>query len=180
MKVKVLKDYVGRNSGLLHKAGTIDEWSTVGKYGRALIDNGFVEVVEDDEEWKPRLNETYFTPNIDSQDSYTGLCFDDDAADRSYVELGLAFKTEEESDRMAEWLKAVKVLRRDSERSIGCTKTILPIWFVSQRSDRLVTSVYECCSAMDNPFPFSALGDAEKSIAEHVQEWLTFFKFMSK
>lgn len=177
MKVKVLKDYVGRNNGLLHKAGAINEWTTVGKYGRALIDNGFVEVVKGNNEWRLVPGCRYYCPSNPGGMESIWL---DDNDDHRRMELGLAFETEEEATCMADWLKAVKVLRRDSERSMGRAKTILPMWFVSQRGSQLAASVYECCPVMDNPFPFSTLGDAEKSIAEHGKEWLTFFKFMSE
>lgn len=173
MKVRVLKDYVGRNSGLLHKAGAVDEWSTVGKYGRALIDNGFVEIVTEAEEWKPKYGENFWVPGSGPATNIN--C----SRDKALLDMGLAFKTEEESKHMADWLKAVKVLRRDSDKSMRKALAPLPLWFANQRANGLVTYVYETLPAFDNPFPFSRMDDAEKSIKEHMQEWLTFFKFMN-
>lgn len=177
MKVKVIKEYIGRNSGLLHKVGAIDEWSTVGKYGRALIENGFVEVVEEYEEWKPGPNEAYFTPNRDSFNQNMPLYYDGDCADRSYVELGLAFKSQGEADRMAEWLKAVKILRQDSQRSMrrGTSGHSYGVWWnITDFYVNFYTHSSRGWRALANPFPFATEEDAKASIKAHEKEWKIF------
>lgn len=177
MKVRVLKEYIGRNSGCLHKVGQEDEWTTVGKYGQALIDNGFVEVVNDNEGWRPKLGDRYFTPNHDGCGN-RDLRFDDDRVDNSYMELGLAFKTDQEACKMAEWLKAVRVLRRDSEKSTDGGTKIAPysVWL---NAGCLMYHSYATSitgkTAQDNPFPFSTEKDVRASIKAHEKEWKTFF-----
>lgn len=180
MDYKVLKEFVTRG-GLTKKPGDTYRATATGAFTKSLLENGYLEVIgpvsgaleRGNEEWQPGQNETYYVPGCSISTENDGT-----ETDKGMIRAGLAFKTEEESERMAKWLEAVKVLRRDSERSMRTPTVDLDRYFVWVNQTLGVGCLWG--TACWNPFSFSSREDAEKSMEEHREEWLTFFKFMSK
>lgn len=133
------------------------------------------EEIKETTRWKPeRYNKYYYIEN-------TGwICSDTwrDAVsiDHERFEIGNCFQTEEEAKRVAEYLKALAVVRGDSTTKFTKGKNN---WSVSYGtlSNRLFVANH--ISAIDYgifglPY-FATKEDAQRSIELHKKEWLTIF-----
>lgn len=173
MKVRVLKEYVGHGSGRLHKVGEVEEWAKLGTYSRALIENGFVEVVDDTEE--PLRGEYYYF--VSGSGTVSEYIWDGDDVDRNHKEFGNLYRTEEEAQRALAWLKAVKVLRRDSQKSMAHASPTVRFYVWLNFSELTISALLTRTGrrSCQNPFPFANEDDTKASIEAHAEEWKTFF-----
>lgn len=134
----------------------------------------FEEIPEDYKRWRAKKGKRYWWVQND------GWVADDceirvDADDGRY-ELGNYFKTEEEAEKAANWLKTFAILRDD-------TKGFKPDWgdveqvkwcvYYDHDGDELSIDVWHTCQ--DSILSFATGADAKASIKNHRQEWLTFF-----
>ncbi len=171
MKVKVLKEYIGRNSGCLHRTGAIEEWQEVGKYGQALIDNEFVEVLDESNAEKPKEGEKYYF--IDDTLGVDYDYWEDDDIDNARLRCGNLYSWLEDPKKDAKWLEATRVLREDSRKSMKGQSSGLTysVWAVR---GYLSIQVLTWRRTASNPFLFATKEDAEASIRDHEKEWQTF------
>ena len=132
------------------------------------------EEIKESTRWKPEMDNEYY---------YIGNCgdvYNDDwiscDVDRNRFEIGNCFQTEEEAKRVVEYLKALAVVRGDAT-----SKFIKGIdnWSVHYYAP------HNCLDVADNSYLikngifglpyFATREDAQRSIEQHKNEWLTIF-----
>lgn len=132
------------------------------------------EEVKEPTRWRPEMDcKYYFLAN-------DGSLRDDDwndwSLDNFRFKIGNCFQTEEEAEQVAEYLKALAIVRGDST-----------VKFTKRKSNYYVVynTAYNCLDVSDNcylikngifglPY-FATEDDARRSIEQHKKEWLTIF-----
>lgn len=132
------------------------------------------EEIKESTRWEPKTDQKYYCFGSDGSvidDDWCGL-----SIDYSRFEIGNLFQTEEEAERVVEYLKALAVVRGDATKK-----------FVRGKSNYYVVynTTYNCLDISDNcylikdgifglPY-FATEEDAQRSIEQHKNEWLTIF-----
>lgn len=174
MKYKVLKECVIESK--YHAVGDVyyQDRHMALKALMALIDNGFIEGIED-ELWAPEYGEPYWFIN-----NTADILRDDDCPlgqiDKQRVSIGNCFRTKEQAEKAVAWLEAFKVLREDA-------KGFKPNWGDTNQNKWLVFYCHDTRQFIASRTDFyqselvyfATEADAEESIKNHRQEWLTFF-----
>lgn len=181
MKYTVKKEFVAKDGSKIFNPEDTYITTTNGGFTKMLLEHGFIEPVEY-EEWQPKFGDEYYLARpVGTIGPVSRWQWDNDDQDHANLDLGLAFKTKSEAEKMVEWLKAVKVLRRDSERSMAGRKLRLMndayhVWFnLGHFQVMSLLNSNQRGSSIYNPFPFYRREDAAASIKEHRAEWVTFF-----
>lgn len=134
------------------------------------------EEIKESTRWKPENGKTYYRVGSD------GRIYDDvwddslNITDSERLDIGNCFKTEEEAERVAEYLKALAVVRGDATTEFIKGKYN---WYVYYDTDSNSLESSISSSMLDNgifglPY-FAAQEDARRSIKLHRNEWLTIF-----
>lgn len=145
--------------------------STLEKFN--ILDNGWFEEITESKQWRAKEGGRYWCVGND------GGVYDDyddktDVDDGRY-ELGNYFKTEEEAQRAANWLKAFTTLRDD-------TKGFKPNWNDPEQEKwfvfydntlRRLWSDWDFKIQAGNLY-FASEDEANDSIKKHEREWLTY------
>lgn len=132
------------------------------------------EEVNESTRWKPEIDEEYYCLGKDGSvapDEWTGISIDDDRFD-----IGNCFKTEEEAEKAVEYLKALAVVRGDATKEFVKGERN---WFVfyNVTADYLDFG-YDYSDIRNGVFGlplFATEEDAQRSIEQHRNEWLTIF-----
>lgn len=132
------------------------------------------EEVNESTRWKPEIDEEYYCLGKDGSvapDEWTGISIDDDRFD-----IGNCFKTEEEAEKAVEYLKALAVVRGDATKEFVKGERN---WFVfyNVTADYLDFG-YDYSDIRNGVFGlplFATEEDAQRSIKQHKNEWLTIF-----
>ena len=132
------------------------------------------EEIKESTRWKPEMHQVYRYINTDS--SVSGSTWTDDYFDDGRFEIGNCFQTEEEAERVVEYLKALAVVRGDATKKFVKGERNLYVYY-DTNFNSLMSSI--SCSMLDNgifglPY-FATREDAQKSIEQHKKEWLTIF-----
>lgn len=152
-------------------------WTIIDKNPNILTD--WFEEIKEPTRWKPEMHQVYRYINTDS--SVSGSTWTDDYFDDGRFEIGNCFQTEEEAERVVEYLKALAVVRGDATtKFINGNRN----WYVyyDTNSNLLCSSI--SCSMLDNgifglPY-FATNEDVRRSIEAHKDEWLTIFGIEEK
>lgn len=139
-----------------------------------ILDSGWFEELPDErKQWRAKEGERYWFMEEDGRvaDDHDDKVGTDDRRYR----LGNYFKTEEEAQKAADWLKAFAVLRDD-------TKGFKPDWRdgsqlrwgVEYNYDTNRLSVYLTFGIQSGVIYFATQDDAEESIKAHERQWRTF------
>lgn len=147
-------------------------WTIIDKNPNILTD--WFEEIKELTRWKPEKFQKYYFSDNDGSVWYNR--WDGDHIDRNRFEIGNCFKTKEEAEQAAEYLKALATVRGD-----GTSK------FTKGKSNYYVVynTTYNCLDVSDNcylikngifglPY-FATSDDAQSSIKLHKKEWLTIF-----
>lgn len=166
--------YLSEVGNLIRESDNVPDysWTTLDNYPNILTD--WFEEIKESTRWKPEMNQDYCF--IDSDGSVFCNRWDDCIIDDGRFEIGNCFQTKEEAERVVEYLKALAVVRGDAT-----TK------FVRGKSNYYVVynTTYNCLDISDNcyfikdgifglPY-FATREDAQRSIEQHRNEWLTIF-----
>lgn len=137
------------------------------------------EEIKESNRWKPEIDEEYYSLGSDGSvmnDEWVGLDIDNDRFD-----IGNCFKTKEEAKQVAEYLKALAVVRGDATSEFVKGEDN---WYVSY--DANVNSLCPECTFLRTwngifglPY-FATREDAQRSIEQHMNEWLTIFGVKEK
>ena len=135
-------------------------------------------------DWFEEIKEsTRLRPDTDQKYYFldsNGLVYDsiwaDDSIDRNRFDIGNCFQTEEEIDRAVEYLKALAIVRGDATKKFVKGERN---WFVfySVTADYLDFD-YDYSDIRNGVFGlplFATEEDAQMSIEQHKNEWLTIF-----
>ena len=125
--------------------------------------------------WKPEMGQTYYHVGGDSR-VYDDTWVNDSAVDNGRFEIGNCFKTEEEAKRVIEYLKALAVVREDATKKFVKGERN---WYVYYDTVYNWLDVVSSFSDIKNgifglPY-FATEEDAQRSIEQHKNEWLTIF-----
>ena len=166
--------YISDMGNLIHESDNVPaySWSTIDKFPNILTD--WFEEIKEQTRWKPEMCHMYYLL-YDDGTVYNNL-WDDDPVDNGRCEIGNCFETKEEAEQVAEYLKALAVVRGDATAK-----------FAKRKSNYYVVynTTYNCLDVSDNcylikdgtfglPY-FATEDDARRSIEQHKNEWLTIF-----
>ena len=135
------------------------------------------EEIKEQTRWKPEKFQNYYHVGGDGF-VYSDTWANGSAVDNGRFEIGNCFKIEEEAERAAEYLKALAVVRGDATSE-----------FVKYNDNWSIGYDHEhkSINAFCNPYItrngifglpyFATKDDAQRSIEQHKNEWLTIFGF---
>ena len=132
------------------------------------------EEIEEPTRWSPEMGCKYYF--LDSNGFVYNNIWADDSVDHGRFETGNCFQTEEEAEKVAEYLKALATVRGDATAK-----------FAKRKSNyyAVYNTTYNCLDVSDNcylikngifglPY-FATEDDARRSIEQHKNEWLSIF-----
>ena len=167
--------YISDMGNLIHDSDGVVaySWSTLEKFPNILAD--WFEEIKEPTRWKPEMSHDYYYISGDGH-VYDNSWDDSRFVDNDRFEIGNCFETKEEAEQVAEYLKALAVVRGDVTSKF--TKDRIN-WYVyyDTNLNSLMSSI--SCSMLDNgifglPY-FATREDAQRSIEQHRNEWLTIF-----
>lgn len=132
------------------------------------------EEVKEPTRWKPEVDQEYYSLGRDGSvmnDDWVGISVDCDR-----FEIGNCFQTEEEAERVKEYLKALAVVRGDAISKFTGGKSN---YYVVYNTSYNCLDVSDNCYLIKNgifglPY-FATREDAQRSIDLHKNEWQTIF-----
>lgn len=132
------------------------------------------EEINESTRWKPKMDQEYYCLGSNSSVIPDEWC--DLDIDRNRFETGNCFQTEEEAEKVVEYLKALAVVRGDATSEFVKYNDN---WFIGYDPE------HKSIDAFCNPYTarngifglpyFATRGDAQRSIEQHKSEWLTIF-----
>ena len=147
-------------------------WTILNKFPNILTD--WFEEIKESTRWKPEMSHDYYY--VSSNGCVYNNIWDGDSIDRNRSDIGNCFGTKEEAELVVEYRKALATVRGDATSKF--TKDRIN-WYVyyDTNLNSLMSSI--SCSMLDNgifglPY-FATREDAQKSIEQHKNEWLTIF-----
>ena len=151
------------------------------KLVESSLPNGFIlwEEVKETTRWNPDTGQKYYCIGSDSSvidDDWCGF-----SIDHNRFDIGNCFQTEEEAERVVEYLKALAIVRGDATSEfVKCNNN----WFIGYDPE------HKSIDAFCNPYTarngifglpyFATKDDAQRSIELHRNEWLTIFGIEEK
>lgn len=148
---------------------------TLDKFPNILKD-WFKEVDDPNGRWEPKEGDWYYYVNYyDPGTSVDYVRWADDEYDRAALSIGNVYKTENEAEKAAEWLKARKVLFDDAKGFKPNWKDAQEpkwsvVWYWVGIHKGLVIDYDNSETYGPGPF-FATVEDAEASIKAHEKEW---------
>ena len=132
------------------------------------------EEIKESTRWKPKMDQEYYCLGSNSSVIPDDWC--DLDIDRNRFETGNCFQTEEEAEKVVEYLKALAVVRGDATKKFVKGERN---WFVfyNVTADYLDFD-YDYSDIRNGVFGlpcFATEEDAQRSIEQHKNEWLTIF-----
>ena len=132
------------------------------------------EEIKEQTRWKPKMDQEYYCLGSNSSVIPDDWC--DLDIDRNRFETGNCFQTEEEAEKVVEYLKALAVVRGDATKKFVKGERN---WFVfyNVTADYLDFG-YDYSDIRNGVFGlplFATEEDAQRSIEQHKNEWLTIF-----
>lgn len=139
-----------------------------------ILDDWFEEIKESTR-WKPDKEQNYYyvsSSNLVINDVW----YDSSVVDNDRFNLGNCFQTEEEAERVVEYLKALAVVRGDSTSKFVNGEYNWFVYFDIENGLLFpdTTSYLILNGVFGLPY-FATEEDAKRSIEEHKKEWLTIF-----
>lgn len=147
--------------------------ATLEKFPNILTD--WFEEIKESTRWKPEISHDYYYISGDGH-VYNNSWDDSRFVDNGRFEIGNCFQTEEETERVKEYLKALAVVRGDAT-----TKFVKGDrnWYVYYGTDMNSLRPWFNINDIRNgifglPY-FATREDAQRSIEQHKNEWLVIF-----
>lgn len=172
--------YLNEAGSLIHESDGVVAygWRTLEKNPN-ILDEWFEEINESNR-WKPeKFQKYYYVGNSGSV--YYDTWANGSPIDNGRFEIGNCLQTEQEAERAAEYLKALAVVRGDATSEFVKYNDN---WFIGYDPE------HKSIDAFCNPYTarngifglpyFSTREDAERSIEQHRNEWLTIFGVKDK
>ena len=184
-RYKLLKDLPTFNAGdafylsevgnLIRESDNVPaySWTTLDKFPNILTD--WFEEINEPTRWKPEKFQNYYHVGGDSF-VYSDTWANGSAVDNGRFNIGNCFQTEEEAKRVIEYFKALAVVRGDVTSKFTKDKNNWYVYY-DTNFNSLRSSI--SCTMLDNgifglPY-FATREDAQRSIEQHKNEWLTIF-----
>lgn len=132
------------------------------------------EEIKESTRWKPEARQDYYCVTSDGsvvKDDWSNWCLDD-----GRFEIGNCFQTEEEAERVKEYLKALAVVRGDATSEFVKYNDN---WFIGYDPEhKSIDAFCNAYTARNGIFGlpyFATREDAQRSIELHKSEWQTIF-----
>lgn len=139
-----------------------------------ILDDWFEEVNESTR-WKPEENQKYYYVSSSSI-VLNDVWYDSSVVDNGRFEIGNCFQTEEEAERVKEYLKALAVVRGDATSEFVKYNDN---WFIGYDPEhKSIDAFCNAYTARNGIFGlpyFATREDAQRSIELHKSEWQTIF-----
>lgn len=139
-----------------------------------ILDDWFEEIKESTR-WKPEMDQKYYFVNSNSV-ALHDFWSNNSAIGNGRFDIGNCFQTEEEAEKAVEYLKALAVVRGDATSEFVKYNDN---WFIGYDPE------HKSIDAFCNPYTarngifglpyFTTREDAQRSIEQHKNEWLTIF-----
>lgn len=186
-RYKLKKDTPAFKAGevfYLSDAGNLfRESDNVPVYGCSIIDKNpsiltdWFEEIKEQARWRPEKFQNYYHVGGDGF-VYSDTWANGSAVDNGRLEIGNCFQTREEAERVAEYLKALAVVRGDATKKFVKGERN---WFVfyNVTADYLDFG-YDYSDIRNGVFGlpyFATEDDAQRSIELHKNEWIIIFGF---
>lgn len=184
-RYKLLKDLAGLKAGstlYLNELGNLvaEDKTTIVflanfiHHYRLLDSDWFEEIPEGYKRWRAKKGELYWYVRSDG-----GVVYDHEIkidVDDDHYELGNYFKTEEEAQKAADWLKAFAILRDDTKGFKSDWKDGSQLrWGVGYNYGTNRLSVYLTFRVQEGVIYFATQDDAEESIKAHERQWKIYY-----
>ena len=146
--------------------------STIEKFPNILTD--WFEEINESTRWKPDVDQWYYCLGSDGSvrnDEWVGVSIDCDR-----FKIGNCFQTEEEAERVAEYLKALAVVRGDATTKFTKDESNYYVYYNFESNSLCSGCSWSCIKNGVFGLPyFAKMEDAERSIEQHKNEWLAIF-----
>lgn len=184
-RYKLLKDLAGLEAGsilYLNELGNLvaEDKTTIVFLANfihhySLLDSDWLEEIpEEYKRWRAEEYEMYWY--VEDSSVATDGYDDRGIVDGMRYELGNYFKTKEEAQRAAEWLRAFATLRDDTKGFKANWKDGSQLrWGVEYNYDTNRLSAYLTFGIQDGVIYFATEDDALASIKKHERQWRIFF-----
>lgn len=151
---------------------TIVHKDQLDKFPNILTD--WFDEIKEPTRWKPEARQDYYCVTSDGsavKDDWSNWWLDD-----ARFEIGNCFQTKEEAKRVAEYLKALAVVRGDATSKFVKGKGNWYVYYEADNNRLIVNSLYyqNNNGVFGLPY-FATKEDAQRSIEQHRYEWLTIF-----
>lgn len=147
-------------------------WTTLDKFPNILTD--WFEEIKEPARWKPEYRQNYYC--VASDGSVAVDDWSDWRLDDGRFEIGNCFKAKEEAERVVEYLKALAVVRGDATSEFVKYNDN---WFIcydpEHKSIDAFCNAYTARNGIFGLPYFDTREDAQRSIEQHKNEWLTIF-----
>lgn len=166
--------YISDSGNLLRESDNIAaySWTTLDKFPNILTD--WFEEINGSTRWKPEERQDYYCVTSDGsvvKDDWSNWCLDD-----GRFEIGNCFQTEEEAERVKEYLKALAVVRGDSTSKFTRDRNNFYVYYdIISNHLAVEPSFYDLENGIFGLPYFATTKDAQRSIDLHKSEWLTIF-----
>lgn len=132
------------------------------------------EEIKDPTRWKPEMDQTYYGISIGS--SVFSEYWDDLTVDHDRFEIGNCFESREEAERVVEYLKALAVVRGDATaKFVKGNRNWYVYYGTDMNSLRPWFNINDIRNGIFGLPYFATREDAQRSIEQHRNEWLTIF-----
>lgn len=166
--------YLSDAGNLLRESDNIAaySWTTLDKFPNILTD--WFEEIKESTRWRPETRQDYYCVTSDGsvvKDDWSNWCLDD-----GRFEIGNCFQTEEEAERVKEYLKALAVVRGDSTSKFARDRNSFYVYYdIISNHLAVGVSFYDLENGIFGLPYFATTEDAKRSIEQHKKEWLTIF-----
>lgn len=166
--------YLNEAGSLIHESDGVVayNWITIDKFPNILTD--WFEEIEEQTRWKPEMDQKYYL--LDSNGYAHDSVWSNDYIDRNRSEIGNCFESREEAERVREYLKALAVVRGDATSEFAKYNDN---WFIGYDPEhKSIDAFCNSYTARNGIFGlpyFATREDAQRSIKQHKDEWLTIF-----
>lgn len=166
--------YLSEVGNLIRESDNVHaySWTTLDNFPNILTE--WFEEIDESNRWRPKMDQKYYCIGSDGSvidDDWCGL-----SIDYNRFKIGNCSQTEEEAERVVEYLKALTVVRGDATSEFVKYNDN---WFIGYDPE------YKSIGAFCNPYTarngifglpyFATREDAQRSIDQHKNEWLTIF-----
>ena len=148
-------------------------WTIIDKNPNILTD--WFEEIKESTRWKPEKFQKYYYVGGDSF-VYDDTWANGSAVDNGRFEIGNCFKTEEEAERVKEYLKALAVVRGDATKKFTEDESNYYVYYSFESNSLCLGCSWSCIKNGIFGLPyFATADDVRRSIEIHRHEWLTIF-----
>ena len=184
-RYKLLKDlptfkageifYINDGGSLIRESDGVVaySWVTIDKFPNILTE--WFEEIKESTRWRPEISHDYYYVSS-SGAVYDDVWSDTPNIDHNRFDIGNCFQTEEEAERAVEYLKALATVRGDATSKFARDRNNFYVYYdIISNHLAVGVSFYDLENGIFGLPYFATTKDAQRSIEQHKNEWLTIF-----